>query len=122
MNIWNLWAISYRNARALGAALSMLIAILVMSSLRCNPVVEKANIHGLVVTIEAEGLHPFGDGEAQSRVLVATSDSTRVRLFLPPPVPKVDDVIPLVVERYKKGDSIYSVDLLKWRAEGPGPH
>ncbi len=118
--IWSYWATYFRNARALGAAVSIFIAIGAMSLLRCNPMIDKVNTSGVVTAIEAEGLHPFNDGEAQSRVLIMTADSTKVRLLLPPPIPAVGSVIPIVVEKYKKGDSRYYLDLLKWRMDGPG--
>ena len=104
MNIWDLWAKSYRNVRAMGAAAALLIAILSMLSLRCNPMVGRDDVLGLVLEVEAKGLRPFGEGEPKSRVLVATPDSAEVRIFLPPPVPRPGDFIPLVVERYKKGN------------------
>jgi len=97
----------------------MFIAIVAMSLMRCNPMVEKANVSGVVVVIEAEGLHPFDAAEAQCRVLVATPDSTKVRLFLPSPVPKVGAAVPLIVEHYKKGEPRYYLDRLKWTMEGP---
>jgi hypothetical protein len=119
MNLWNLLARSYRNTRAMGAALVLLLAILSMLSLRCNPMVGREQILGLVLVVEAEGLHPFGEGEPQARVLVATPDSAEVRMFLPPPVPRAGDFIPLTAERYKKGNIEYYLDLNKWRTDGP---
>ena len=109
----------YRNARAIGAALALLVAILSMQLLRCNPMVERVNISCVVVAVEAEGLHPMDNAEAQSRVLVSTPDSLKVRLLLPPPVPVVGDLIPVVAERYKKGDTLYALDHQKWLMEGP---
>ncbi len=119
MKIWNSWAISYRNARAMGAAVAMLIAILSMASLRCNPMVGRDNVLGLVLEVEGEGLHPFGDGEPMSRALVATPDSLEIRIFLPPPVPRAGDFIPLTVEYYKKGDTHYFLNQESWRIDGP---
>ena len=121
MNIWDSWAGWYRNARALSAAVALFVAIFTMQILRCNPVVSRENIFGQVVTVEAEGLHPFGDGEPLSRVLVLTPDSLEVRIMLPPPVPMVGNAIPLIAEHYKKGDTLYIPDQLKWRMDGPGP-
>ena len=119
MRILNSWAISYRNARAMGAAFVMLIAILSMASLRCNPMVGRENVLGLVLEVEAEGLHPFGEGEPMSRALVATPDSIEIRIFLPPPVPRPGDFVPLTVESYKKGDKDYFLDQQRWRIDGP---
>ncbi len=90
-----------------------------MSLLRCNPMIEKNPVSGIVVVIEAEGLHPFDEVQPQSRVLVATPDSIKIRLLLPPPVPKVGTTVPLIVEHYKKGEPIYYLDRLKWTMEGP---
>lgn len=121
MNIWDSWAGWYRNARALGAAASIFIAIITMQLLRCDPMVSRENIYGRVIMVEAEGLQPFGEGEPQSRVLVLTSDSLKVRVILPPPVPVEGNFIPLIAEHYKKGDTLYFPDQLKWRMDGPGP-
>ncbi len=119
MKIWDSWAISYRNARGMAMALVMLIAILSMLSLRCNPMVGRDSVLGLVLEVEAEGLHPFNEGAPQARVLVATADSLQIRLFLPPPVPRPGDFIPLTAEHYKKGNTMYFLDLQKWLIEGP---
>ena len=119
MNIWDLWAKSYRNTRAMGAAAVLLVAILSMLSLRCNPLTARDDVLGLVLEVEATGLHPLGASEVHSRVLVATPDSSEVRIFLPPPVPRPGDFIPLVAERYKKGNVEYFLHQDKWRIEGP---
>ena len=119
MNIWDSWAGWYRNSRALGAALAMLIAIVTMQLLRCNPMESRENISGVVLVVEARDLTGFSNGESQSRVLVATPDSLKVRLLLPPPVPEVGNLIPLVAEHYKKGDTLYFLDHQKWRMHGP---
>jgi len=121
MNIWDSWAGIYRNTRAIGAAVAMLVAIVTMQLLRCDLMVERDVVSAVVVEVEAEGLQPFGKGEVQSRVLVSTPDSLKVRLLLPPPVPMVGNLIPLVAEHYKKGDIRYFLDHRKWRMEGPGP-
>ena len=123
MNIWDYWPKKwptyYRNTRAMGAALAMLVAILSMLSLRCNPMVGRESAVGLVLEVEAEGLHPYGGGEPMARILLAVADSAEIRIFLPPPVPLPGDFIPLTVEFYKKGDSMYYLDQEKWRIEGP---
>jgi len=119
MNIWDSWAGWYRNSRALGAAVAMLIAIVTMQLTRCNPLENRENITGVIISVEAEDLQPFSNGERQSRVLVATPDSFKVRLLLPPPVPMVGDLIPLVAEHYKKGNTLYYLDQQKWLMDGP---
>jgi hypothetical protein len=119
MNIWDSWAGMYRNTRAMGAAVAMLIAIVTMQVLRCDPMVSRENVSGVVLLVEVEGLQPYGDGEPQSRVVVITSDSVKVRLLLPPPVPVAGDAIPLLAEHFKKGDTLYSLDRQKWRMDGP---
>jgi len=119
MSIWNSWAISYRNARGIAAALALLLAIVSLLSLRCNPMVGRDRVLGLVLEIEAEGLHPLNEGAPQSRVLVATPDSSTIRLFLPPPVPRPGDFIPLTAERFKDGRIDYFLDQQQWRIDGP---
>ena len=119
MNIWNLWASSYRNMRAMGAAAALLVAIVAMLLLRCNPMIGREPVTGTVVKVEADGLQPHGSGGKQSRVVVSTPDSVQVRLFLPPPVPEVGDVIPLIEEQYENGDKLYYLDYQMWRMDGP---
>jgi hypothetical protein len=119
MNIWNSWATAYRNARGLGAAAVLLLAILSLLSLRCNPLVDRASVLGLVLAIEEEVVRPLGEGVPQARILVATPDSTEILLLLPPPVPRGGDFVPLTVERYKKGNVEYGLDLERWRRDGP---
>ena len=119
MNIWNSWATNYRNARALAVAGVMLLAILSMLSLRCNPMVGRESVLGLVLVIEAENLRPLDGPEPMSRVLIATPDSSEIRMFLPPPVPRPGDFIRLNAEHYQKGNTEYFLDEEKWRIEGP---
>ena len=118
MGIWDYWAKNYRNTRAIGAALVMLLAILSMLSLRCNPMVDRKDILSLVVEIEAFDVRSLGTTEPNTRVIVATPDSNNVRIFLPPPKPKVGDFVPLIAEFYKKGNIEYFVNQQKWRTEG----
>ncbi len=120
LNILNSWATSYRNLRALSAAAMLLVAIVTMSLQRCNPMVGKVQVTGIVLTVEADGLQPHGSGGLQSRVVVSTPDSLKVRMFMPPPVPAVGDAIPLFEEQYENGDKLYYLDLQRWRIQGPG--
>ncbi len=115
------FAFSYRNARGLGAAAALLLAIVMMSALRCNPVVDHGKVLGLVLEIEAEGLTPFGDGQVMSRVLMAVAepDTGKVRILLPPPVPHTGDFVPLKYELHRKGDIEYRLDHERWLIEGP---
>lgn len=112
------WARSYRNARAMGAAIVLLIAILAMLSLRCNPVTDRDEALGLVVKIEATGLRDVATGEPRTRVIAVAPDSVEIRLLLPPPVPKPGDFVPLRLERHRKGDVDYLLDVQRWRTEG----
>ena len=97
----------------------LLLAILSMLSLRCNPMVGRESVLGLVLEIEAEGVFPLGEGESQSRVVMATPDSAEIRILLPPPVPRPGDFILLTAEHYRKGNTEYILDEEKWRVEGP---
>jgi len=103
----------------MGAAAALLVAIVAMMFLRCNPMVGREPVTGTVVTVEADGLQPHGSGGMQSRVVVSTPDSVKVRLFLPPPVPEVGDVIPLIEEQYENGDKLYYLDIQRWNMDGP---
>lgn len=103
----------------MGAAGILLLAILSMLSLRCNPMIERETVLGLVLVVEAEGLQPLGEGEPQSRVMIATPDSVEIRILMPPPVPRPGDFIPLNAEHYRKGNTEYILDEEKWRVEGP---
>lgn len=118
MKFLDAWARSYRSARALGAAIWLLIAIVAMLMVRCDPVVEREQALGLVVEIEAEGLKDPATGEPRTRVIVFTPDSTEVHMVLPPPVPKPGDFIPLRIERHRKGSADYLLEIERWRTEG----
>ena len=115
------WPASYRNARAIGAAAVLLLAILSLLSLRCNPMVGRDAVLGLVLEVEAEGLAPFDNGQVMSRVLLAVADpdTAQVRILLPPPVPRPGDFVPLLCEKYKKGNVEYLLDHEQWLIEGP---
>lgn len=103
----------------MAAAVVILLAIGSLLSLRCNPMVGRDQILGLVLEIEAEGLAAVGGGPPQARVMVAVVDTTRVSILLPPPVPRAGDFIPLIAESYRKGDVQYFLDLERWQIEGP---
>ena len=105
--------------RAMVAAIVLLLGVLSLLSLRCNPMVGSKNVLGLVLEIEAEDIQPLGSGAPQTRILVAAVDSTEVSILLPPPVPRPGDFIPLIAEHFRKGSVEYSLDLEKWLAEGP---
>jgi len=111
----------YRNARGLGAGFILLAAIVLMSTLRCDPVVDHGEVPGLVLVIEAEGLTPLGDGQVMSRVLLAVAepDTGRVRILLPPPVPHTGDFVHLKFEKHRKGGIDYFLDHERWLIEGP---
>ncbi|HPF70589.1 MAG TPA: hypothetical protein PLQ13_07980 [Candidatus Krumholzibacteria bacterium] len=114
-------AAGHRNARALGAALVLLVAIIVMGALRCDPVVKSRSVPGLVLTVEAVGLEgPEGAGP-HSRVLLAVAepDTGRLRLLLPPPVPRPGDFVPLRCEMHRKGRADYALDRERWLIDGP---
>ncbi|MCB1183119.1 hypothetical protein KDM41_06785 [bacterium] len=115
------WPASTRNARGIAVAAVLLVGILSMLSLRCNPVVGRDAVQGLVLEVEAEGLTPFGDGQVMSRVLLAVPepDTAQVRVFLPPPVPRTGDFVPLLRENYKKGNVAYQLDRERWLIDGP---
>jgi hypothetical protein len=119
MNIWDLWAKSYRNTRAMAAALVLLLAILSLLSLRCNPMTDREKVMGLVLEIEAEGIAPVGGGAPRARVLLAAVDTAKVSILLPPPVPRPGDFIPLIAEHYRKGNTDYFLDLERWQIDGP---
>jgi hypothetical protein len=118
LKVWDYWAKNYRNVRGIGAALIMLVAILSMLSLRCNPMIDQKAILSIVVEIEAVDVHPLGTTVSNAWGFVASPVSTDVRIFLPPPKPKVGDFVPLTAEHFKKGNIEYFVDLQKWRTEG----
>jgi len=50
--------------------------------------------------------------------VVQIADGRKVRLFLPTPRPKPDDVVPLVMERRADGKESYRIDAEAWRGDG----
>ena len=101
------------------ACVVLVVAVLAVLSQFRNPVVGRANVLGLCLEVKAEQVSVDAQGAPLARVLVATPDSTEVELLIPPPVPRTGDFLPLVVDRYKKGNVSYDVDAVRWRAEGP---
>lgn len=101
---------------AIGA---FLLAVCVLVSLTYNPKVGSENVPGLVLEIEAEGLHPADLTEPHARVLVAVGDSSETHILLPPPVPRPGHFIPMKAEYFHKGNVEYSLDLETYTVEGP---
>jgi hypothetical protein len=102
-----------------GVAVVLVVGVLAVLSQFRNPVVDRVTALGLCLEVKAEGASVGSHGEALARIVLATPDSTEVELLLPPPVPRPGDFIPLIVDRYKKGNADYVVDAVKWSAEGP---
>jgi len=102
-----------------GSAVVLVVAVLAVLSQFRNPVVGRSATLGLCLEVKAEAVSVGSQGEALARVVVATPDSTELELLLPPPVPRPGDFIPLMADRYKKGNVSYEIDSVKWTAEGP---
>lgn len=119
MDIKNIWAKIRSHARIIGAVIAVVLVGLSLLSLRCNPMVDRNYLQGLVLEVEAEGVLPPEGGAPQARVLMAVVDTTQIRILLPPPVPQPGHFVPLIAEHYRKGNVEYLVDLEKWQAEGP---
>jgi hypothetical protein len=100
-------------------ASAVVLVGLSLLSLRCNPMVDRYPVQGLVLQVEAENVLPPEGGAPQARVLLAVVDTAQVRINLPPPVPDPGHFVPLIAEHYRKGDVEYLLDLEKWRSEGP---
>ena len=99
----------------------LVLAIVLMQSLRCNPMVAREEVVGRVIRVEARDLRPMGAAEPNCRVLVALPDSAQIRLFLPPPVPRPGDLVLLHAERFERGNTEYFLAGDRWRTEGPLP-
>jgi len=119
MDFKNLLAKVRPHARTIGVAAAVLLVGLSLLSFRCNPMVDRKNVQGLVLEVEVEGIVPPEGGPPQARVLLAVVDTFQVRILLPPPVPHPGHFIPLIAENYRKGNVEYLLDLEKWQAEGP---
>jgi hypothetical protein len=119
MDIKNIWAKIRSYTKVIVAVLAVVLVGLSLLSLRCNPMVDRKDVQGLVLEIEDEGILPPEGGSPQARVLMAVVDTIKVRVLLPPPVPAPGNFIPLIAEHYRKGNVEYLLDLEKWQAEGP---
>lgn len=119
MDIKNIWAKVRPHARVIGTAAVVLLIGLSLLSLRCNPMVDRKIVQGLVLEIEAEGIVPADGGAPQTRVLMAVVDTAQIRVLLPPPIPQPGHFVPMIAEYYRKGNVEYLLDLERWQAEGP---
>lgn len=109
---------SKRLILGIGAVVFVVAVLAVLSTFR-NPVVGRANVLGMCLEVKGEDVTRNARGEPLARVLVATPDSSEVEVLLPPPVPRPGDFLPLVADRYKKGNIAYDVDGERWSTEGP---
>ena len=121
----DLWAVVYRNTRALTAAVVIWAAVAFMWGLKCqqarDPIVEVYDEKGLVVQLLGSDPVPGEDTGLKLRpVQIMLADSTLIELVISTPLPKVGDRIPLRVEKYQSGKKGYSFDSQKWRISGPG--
>lgn len=117
MNIKENWVDADRNTRIVTAAVVVILLAVSLLSIRCNPMVGRESVLGLVLEIEAVGIEPLEEGPLQSRVLMAVADSTEIHILLPPPVPRPGDFIRLTAEHFRKGNIEYYLDLEAWNTE-----
>lgn len=101
------------------AGVVLVMAVLAVFSTFRNPVVARVATLGMCLEVKAENASVGSQGEALARVVIATPDSTELELLLPPPVPRPGDFMPLIADKYKKGNVAYAIDAAKWVAEGP---
>ncbi len=108
MGIWNAFARAYRNTRALGAAIAMVVAVVVMSVVRCqeqgDPIVEQGSEVGTVVAATVVE----GTNLVRGRIALATADT--IEMMFSGPAPRASEGIPLKVIVRESGAREYTVD------------
>ena len=124
---WDRWATSYRNTRAVMAVVFLSPILIWMLAtdrqLSVNKLLMVEHETAIVTKIaraDTSQLHTqLGAGINVYQGYVELVDGTEVELGFAPPMPKVGDKIPILVERYEDGKTNYRVDRQEWQMSGP---
>lgn len=124
---WDNWAKSYRNTRAVLAVVFLspvLIWVLLTdqqsSSNRLLVVDHETAVVTKITNLDTSKLHTqLGAGINVYQGLVQLADGTEIELGLVPPIPKLGDRVPILVERYENGSTDYRIDRQEWQVSGP---
>ncbi len=124
---WDRWATSYRNTRAVLAAvfLSPILVWLLVTDQQLSTNALLVTEHEIAIVtkvtrVDTGGLHSkLGAGVDVYQGYAALADGTEIELDLVPPMPKVGDRIPILVERYEDGRTDYRIDRQEWQTSGP---
>ncbi|HCU54157.1 MAG TPA: hypothetical protein DIC36_07760 [Gammaproteobacteria bacterium] len=92
---------------------ALIIAVIWVAVESSNKVLKRENVTGNV--LEVKEVLQTKNGSAHL-AQVELPDQSRIRLMLPlsPPHPVAGDRIPLVVEHYEDGKSMYALDWAAW--------
>ncbi len=125
---WDSWATAYRNWRAALAVL-LLLPILIwalavkdeMSSQQLLAVDHATAIVRKIVELDTSKLSTkFGaTGISVYQGYLELPDGNEIELTLIPPIPKIGDRVPLIVEHYDDGKTYYRIDRDEWQLFGP---
>jgi len=109
--------VSFRRARLLLLIPALIIAVIWAVVESRNEVLKRETVTGKVLEVK-EVLQTKSGSMHFARVELP--DQTRIRLLLPlsPPHPVAGDRIPLTVEHYEDGKTLYALDWVTWIDSG----
>lgn len=110
MSLLSTYARSYRLARAIGAALFLLIGILWLSWARSHPPTSHDRVTATVTRIVDNPLGPDADCVA----LIRLDDGREGRVLMPRYAAAAGGRVPLVIEAYADGETYLTFDVDRW--------
>ena len=124
---WDRWATSYRNTRAVLAVVFLspiLIWVLAtdqqLGTNRLLAVEHEKAIVTRIDQLDTSELHSkLGSDVIIYQGYVELTDGSEIELGLIPPIPKVGDGVPILVEHYEDGKTYYRIDRQEWQMSGP---
>ncbi len=127
-NFWDNWATAYRNWRAIIGAIVLLgvfiWALMLKQEFLSRKLLSIRHEEAVVKRVVKLDLNKvpsrFGSSEGVTlyKGVLELPDGTELKLTLVPPIPKVGDRVPLIVEHYDDGSRFYTIDREKWQIEG----
>ncbi|MDH3670303.1 MAG: hypothetical protein OES46_03975 [Gammaproteobacteria bacterium] len=124
---WDRWATNYRNWRVVLVGL-LLLPVLIwalvtnqrLGTNRLLTVGHETAIVTRINEIDTSELHSkLGSDVNIYQGFVELADGSEIELGFIPPIPKVGDGVPILVEQYDDGKIYYRIDRQEWQMSGP---
>jgi len=107
---WHNWAHVHRNVQGWSAAIFLLVMLAWLLLGTANKRISRAETQAQVITTSL-----LKSSQISGGLHLKMADGKTLKLFVSAnPFPKVGDTVPLIVEQYEDGSSLYMLDQQRW--------